>query len=250
SSGAIIGGGYAMGRGLVEGIERWRRETQVSPFRRYTLSKTAVFSDRHLEAILRRLFEDTQVEDLALPFFAVATDLKQAVAVAIDRGPLWLAVRASCAVPGAVAPVTIGDAYLVDGGVADNVPADIARVRGARFVIAVDIGRGRGFDVVPHRKAPPGAVVRMLRRVRRIREFLDAPSMVQVIMRAMEVHGLQTVETRAASWNVRIRPDVGGFSMFEFGSTSTDALMARGREAAEASLPDIKAGLRALVDNL
>src|SRR5262245_34448699 len=155
SSGAIIGGGYAMGRGLVEGIERWRRETQVSPFRRYTLSKTAVFSDRHLEAILRRLFEDTQVEDLALPFFAVATDLKQAVAVAIDRGPLWLAVRASCAVPGAVAPVTIGDAYLVDGGVADNVPADIARVRGARFVIAVDIGRGRGFDVVPHRKAPP-----------------------------------------------------------------------------------------------
>jgi predicted acylesterase/phospholipase RssA len=250
SGGAIIGGGYAMGRGLMEGIERWRRETRASPFRRYALSKTALFSDRHLEGILRRLFEDARVEHLALPFFAVATDLKQAVAVGIDRGPLWQAVRASCALPGAVSPVSIGEAYLVDGGVADNVPADIARARGARFVIAVDIGRVRGFDPVPHSTTGPGPVMRMLRRVRRVREFLDAPSMVQVIMRAMEVQGLQTVEMRAGSWNVRIHPDVSAFSMFDFGSAPTDALMARGREAAEASVPDIKAGLRGLLDRL
>jgi predicted acylesterase/phospholipase RssA len=72
--------------------------------------------------------------------------------------------------------------------------------------------------------------------------------MVHVIMRAMEVQALQTVRARAWSWTVRIRPDVADFASLEFGAT--DALIARGREAATASLPEIRAGLRSLLEEL
>jgi NTE family protein len=248
SAGAIVGGGIAMGRTVADAVECWRRETIVNPVRSYTLSKTALFSDRRLEAMLRRLFGDLVIENLPMPFFAMATDLNRAAAVPLDRGPLWLAVRASCALPGAVTPVRIGDAYLVDGGVANNVPSDVLRERSARYVIAVDVSRERGFEIGPDPQTRRSWVSQGLRRIGRVREFLDAPSMVQVIMRAMEVQALQTVSARAWSWNVRIHPDVSAFSSLEFGGN--EALMERGREAAAASLPEIKTGLAALIDEL
>jgi predicted acylesterase/phospholipase RssA/CRP-like cAMP-binding protein len=248
SVGSIVGAVCAMERSAADGVELWRRETRINPVRHYTLSKTALFSDRGLEGMLRRLYGDARTEALPIPFCAVATDLRRATAVPIDRGPLWLAVRASCSLPGAVAPVRMGDTYFVDGGVADNVPADIVRARGARFVIAVDISRERGFEVAADSRQRRSRLGRGLRRVRRIREFLDSPSMVQVLMRAMEVQALQTVAARAWSWSVRIRPDVADFASLDFGST--DALIERGRDAAVASLPEIRAGLRSLLDHL
>ena len=248
SVGAIIGGGHAMERSTAEALELWRRETRVNPMRRYTLSKTAVFSARGLEAMLRRLFGDLSIEELPIPFWAMATDLRRGAAIPIDRGPLWLAVRASCSLPGAVTPVCIGDSYLVDGGVSNNVPADVLRSQGARFVIAVDISRERGFEVAGDGTERRSWVGRKLRRVPRLREFLEAPSMIHVMMRAMEVQALQTIRARAWSWNVRIRPEVGEFSSTDF--SGTDALIARGREAAVASLPDIRAGVRALLDEV
>jgi NTE family protein len=226
-------------------VDCWRRETVVNPLRRYAFSKSAVFSHHGLEALLRRLYGDLQVEHLPIPFFAVATDLHRAAATPIDRGPLWLAVRASCSLPGAIAPVRIGDAYFVDGGVANNVPADLVRAHGARFVIAVDISRQRAFD--DHR-ARPGERPRGVRRIPGLRQFLDAPSILQVLTRAMEVQAALTVNARAWSWNVRIRPDVADFPALEVGAT--DALLDRGREAAARSLPDIKTGLRALLEDL
>jgi predicted acylesterase/phospholipase RssA len=142
----------------------------------------------------------------------------------------------------------MGDTDFVDGGVSNNVPADIVRARGARFVIAVDISRERGFEVATDSQPSRSRLSRGLRRVRRVREFLDAPSMVQVLMRAMEVQALQTVTARAWSWNVRIRPDVSDFASLDFGAS--DALIDRGREAAAASLPGIRAGLRSLLEHL
>jgi len=72
--------------------------------------------------------------------------------------------------------------------------------------------------------------------------------MLQVLARAMEVQSVQTVSARAWSWNVCIRPDVAKFPTLAIGTT--DALLARGREAATRSLADIRTGLRALLENL
>ena len=76
---------------------------------------------------------------LPIPFRAVATDMQTGEMVVLGKGDLALAMRASMAVPGAFAPVTIGGRILGDGGLTRNVPVDIARQTCADIVIAVAV---------------------------------------------------------------------------------------------------------------
>lgn len=78
---------------------------------------------------------------LARRFRVVATDLRTGEAVELGRGDLARAVRASFAVPGVFAPVEWEGRTLIDGGVADNLPLDAARRLGARYVVALDVGK-------------------------------------------------------------------------------------------------------------
>jgi len=80
-------------------------------------------------------------DELPTPFRCVATDLNTASPVVFDRGWLALALRSTMAIPGVFSPVRIGNQVLVDGGVLNNVPADIVKGTGlADVVIAVDVG--------------------------------------------------------------------------------------------------------------
>ncbi|MBS0394650.1 MAG: patatin-like phospholipase family protein [Proteobacteria bacterium] len=82
------------------------------------------------------------VEDfdrLPIPFRALATDLETGEPVVIRRGSLATAVRASMAAPGVFAPVEAGGRLLVDGGLAENLPVDLAREMGVDVVLAVDV---------------------------------------------------------------------------------------------------------------
>lgn len=78
-------------------------------------------------------------DKLSIPFRAVATDIVTGKPVVIDSGNLALAMRASMSVPAAFSVVEIGGHMLVDGGVTDNLPIDVARQMGADVIIAVDI---------------------------------------------------------------------------------------------------------------
>ena len=78
---------------------------------------------------------------LPTPFRCVATDLRNAEVVVFDSGWLARALRSTMAIPGVFPPVEFGDRVLVDGGVLNNVPADVVRQTGlADRVIAVDVG--------------------------------------------------------------------------------------------------------------
>ena len=79
-------------------------------------------------------------DDLSIPFRAVAADIVTGEAVVCERGDLALAMRASMSIPAAFAPREIGDRLLVDGGITNNLPIDVARQMGADIIIAVDIG--------------------------------------------------------------------------------------------------------------
>jgi NTE family protein len=78
-------------------------------------------------------------DQLPIPFRAVATDMQNGDMVVLREGDLALSMRASMAVPGAFAPVTIGGRILGDGGLTRNVPVDIARQTCADVVIAVAV---------------------------------------------------------------------------------------------------------------
>ncbi len=96
-----------------------------------------------LTAILAQLTtQHNQIEnfdDLSIPFRAVATDLSTGLPVILSRGPLVEALRASMSIPVLLPPVTIDGRLLVDGGVSNNLPIDVARDMGADIVIVSSI---------------------------------------------------------------------------------------------------------------
>ncbi|WP_306416377.1 MULTISPECIES: patatin-like phospholipase family protein [unclassified Vibrio] len=78
-------------------------------------------------------------DDLAIPYRSVATDIIELEEVVIDKGQLVDAMMSSMSVPGALPPYEVDGRMLVDGGVINNMPVDVARAMGADIVIAVDI---------------------------------------------------------------------------------------------------------------
>jgi NTE family protein len=78
-------------------------------------------------------------DELAIPFRAVAGDLETGQAVILGEGNLSRAIRASMAVPAVLTPVEIDGRLLVDGGIALNLPIEVAKAMGAERIVAVDI---------------------------------------------------------------------------------------------------------------
>jgi len=172
SMGSIIGGLYASGMSIEE-IEDalknidWNAAFQDKldrkdrSFRRkrdddfYLMEMTPGFRDGELifpsgvvqgqkiDLILKSLTlpvaHVTDFDELSIPYRAVASDIVTGEAIALGNGDLALAMRASMSVPSALSPVEIEGRLLVDGGVANNLPVDVARQLGADIVIAVDI---------------------------------------------------------------------------------------------------------------
>ena len=95
-------------------------------------------------ASIQPLIGDKKIEELSKKFAAVAVDLVTARQVIIDKGRVTEAVSASCAVPLFFKPLNMGNLHLVDGGLLNNIPADVCRMLGAEFVVAVDINPTRG----------------------------------------------------------------------------------------------------------
>jgi NTE family protein len=151
--------------------------------------------------------ELTRFSDLPIPFACVATDLRTSTAVVLDAGRLDEALRATMAIPGLFMPVRIGDHVLVDGGILNNVPADVVKTMGADIVIAVDVGR----DL--NRPKKSGTLFEVLA------ETLD------VVMRAPLIDVL-------ASADLVITPDLRDLTGAHFGRVTE--FVNRGYDAAEA----------------
>ena len=78
-------------------------------------------------------------DKLSIPFRAVATNIKNGDAVVLKSGNLAKAIYASSSIPGGFQPININGIDLVDGGVSDNIPIDVAKKMGADIIIAVDV---------------------------------------------------------------------------------------------------------------
>ena len=180
SMGAVIGGLYASGYKIDEleklalGID-WQEALSDSParedvpFRRkqddrdFLVRQKLSFRDDGslglplgviqgqnlallLESLLAHSSDIRDFDKLPIPFRAVATDIVNGEKVVFRKGHLPQVIRASMSIPAVFAPVEINGQLLVDGGMVDNIPVDVAREMGVDMVIVVDIGtplRGR-----------------------------------------------------------------------------------------------------------
>jgi len=96
-----------------------------------------------LESVLRQLSRARgfhRFDQLPIPYRAVATDLITGKAFVISQGELSGAMRASMSVPGVIEPAQLDDHLLVDGGLTNNLPVDVARSMGGEVIIAVNLG--------------------------------------------------------------------------------------------------------------
>lgn len=143
SAGSIVGACYASGMtydemyNVAKGIKEKEIRTSKIPF---FPSKT-----EGIELVIKKTLGDINIEELKIPFSAVAVDLKSTKEICISKGNLAKAVAGSCCVPGVFTPVEFGDMLLCDGGLQNTIPADIPRFFGCDYVIAVDCHKTRNY---------------------------------------------------------------------------------------------------------
>lgn len=109
-------------------------------FNTLLVTKVSLVSKEIAESNFAYLVDDLQVDQTRIPFAAVALDLWSGESVILRHGRLRDVIAASCAMPGVLNPVKLNGRMLVDGGWAETVPISAARLLGADFVIAVDVG--------------------------------------------------------------------------------------------------------------
>lgn len=140
SAGALIGGMYAA-LGDINKIEQIARDITYRDFLK-ALSDPSWFSgilkgDR-ATGLLEKYIGRVRIENLKIPFRAVATDIKTGRTVAIGYGSLAKAIRASCSVPLLFKPLILEKFHLIDGGTSQPVPVRVIKEMGADKVIAVN----------------------------------------------------------------------------------------------------------------
>jgi len=112
-----------------------------NPLGDFNLPVVALSRGRRVEDRLLLNFSNQLIEDMALPFFCVSTDLTAGEDRVHHFGLLRAALRASIALPGILPPVVDGDRVLVDGGVINNLPMDVLATRHRGLNIAADVAR-------------------------------------------------------------------------------------------------------------
>jgi NTE family protein len=173
SMGSVIGGLYAMGYSG-DSIEKITKNIdwdellggslslknvsveEKSEFQRYLVgigikdgkptSVSSILNDQNLREYLSQLtfpvYNVRDFDNLSIPFRAMATDLVYGKEIVLSKGSLAYAMRASMSLPAVFKPMPYDETILVDGGVMNNFPTDIAKQMGADFIIGSDVGGG------------------------------------------------------------------------------------------------------------
>jgi NTE family protein len=152
SMGALVGGLHAAG--VLPGYAEWARSlTQRDVLRLLdpSLSAPGVIRAERVLARVSELLDGALIEELPIPFTAVATDLLAGREVWFQKGPVDIAIRASIALPSVITPVVINGRLLVDGGLMNPIPIAPTTSAHADLVVAVSLaGDRRGtHDGVP-----------------------------------------------------------------------------------------------------
>ncbi|MFM7709144.1 MAG: patatin-like phospholipase family protein, partial [Gammaproteobacteria bacterium] len=250
SMGAVVGGLYASGLSAAE-IEslmfsdEWRdafrepgprdrrsfrRKSEDRDFRvnfplgieagSFRLPKSLLTSQRLTQALRKRTLPVAAVRDfdrLPTPFRAMATDLETGEPVELRGGDLVTAIRASLSAPGLFEPVDLDGKLLVDGGLANNLPVEVARAMGVDVLIVVDVG-------FPLRK----------------RDGLESVATITNQMLAIAIRGGSDAQRKLMrEGDILLAPALGDASTFDFEVLRRAAGL--GEEAARASLGKLAA---------
>jgi NTE family protein len=189
---------------------------------RPTFPLTSMMSSSAIEKGIRGVVGDTSIEDMPIPFAAVAADLISGRAIALRRGPLWKSLMASMSIPGIYSPQRIGTRLLVDGGLLEPVPTRTVAEMGADKVVGIKlIGTGSQWG-----------------------DDGDKVWLMQVLRRSFEILQSKIGSHSPDQPTVAIEPEMpngAGLGLLKF--TDGSRFIEYGHAAAEAALPRLTATL-------
>jgi NTE family protein len=175
-------------------------------------------------------------EQLATSLVVAAVDLEAGSQVVLHTGSVLPAVRATCAVPGVLPAVRLGGRWLVDGGLVNTLPVDVAWMADPDIVVAVKVG-------APRARRVPQLSWRLTSVLSRLGGVIPNPATAkvsfEVLVRAAEiVLDRQTALAAAMTGpEVLIEPELGDITLRDF--HRLDEAVAAGRRAAETALPGL-----------
>lgn len=141
SIGALVGGAYASDN--LDMLEKWVCGMDRMDVVRYLdvtgLSSGGAIKGERLFEYLRKQVGNPDIENLEIPFAAVATKLASGQELWLRKGPLLNAIRASISLPGLFTPIQMDEEWIIDGGLVNPVPVSLCRAMGADIVIAVNL---------------------------------------------------------------------------------------------------------------
>ena len=172
-----------------------------------------------LSQLYRLLTAGKRFEDTTIPLAVVACDIDTGELVVIKEGEIHRALTASSSVPGVFSPLYHGRRHLVDGGIVDKLPVDVAIDLGANAVLAIDTG------------APPDRPVES-----NIDAILQAQRATSTRLTELQ---LEAGRRRLSGRLLVLRPEVSWIRMFEF--QHADQAIRAGRECVLAHLDEIRA---------
>jgi NTE family protein len=186
----------------------------------HIITPVGVVQGQKLLLLLRRLLASTwDVENfdrLAIPFRAIATDIVAGKEVIFGEGDLPLAIRSSMSVPGAFAPTSVDGKLLVDGGVMNNVPIDVARGMGATRLIVIDVGTPLATEA----------------------ELSNPVALLNQMVGALTIDRVNRQLATLTPRDILIQPRLGNLSSSEF-NRAKEAIDI-GRAAAEAAVDELR----------
>jgi NTE family protein len=208
SMGAIIAAGVAMDWNVAEIHAQTEAFFATSnPINDYTLPLHALTRGAKVDAGLAARYGGVRIEDLWLPFFCVSSNLTTGNTMVHRSGDLPTALRASIAIPGLLPPVLCDEGVLVDGGMMNNLPADVAAGLERGPVLAVDVGSDRAFQDMP-RRGWRGRLVRKL-----IGSPLAMPGLAPLLLRAATVSSDAQTLVAAAHATAVLKPPLAGIDL-------------------------------------
>lgn len=233
SIGSIVAAGIALGWTPDEAIENSRKAfVKGKPFSDFTIPVYSLLRGKRMKRLLRT-FLDYQIEDTAIPYFCVSTNLGRGIKNIHTRGSLVDAICASAALPGVIPPAVVNEELTVDGSLLDNLPVDVMQDRPVGRIIAVDVS-SRVHYKVPFTEMPsPWAVLRgqwfpFFRKHR-------VPRLMTLMLKATEIGTLELSRRHGEMADLLIDPQVRQFGIMDVASFDdiVEAGYVRARELLE-----------------
>ena len=219
SMGALVGATYCAGlnpKEMLEVATRFKTLDMVD----LNFNKAGLFSGKGVMRPIAKFLPDVNIEDLNKKFACVACDLITEIEVVLTSGSLRDAVRSSISIPGVFVPVVKDDMLLIDGGVINNLPEEVAINMGAEVIISVDVINKSRIKKTP-------------------KSFMDT------LIAGINISTKEIQKYKSYHADVLICPDTSNIGFLDFNRKSCEDCIKKGEKEAKKHLEEIIKVLKA-----